>query len=203
MVVGIVATRTEEYHWAIFLGWSLTVISSGIFILLGLHATVAEWVFLMLLSGIGIGVLFPAHSLAVQTSVPQKHIAIAIVMSSFSPDRWTLDRLLVSQWEALLSQKWHATIAFAYCDICTTLHLTTSRDIYLPKSIPQRGRGLPYLASNATRYSLDAGALVEIIKSLPQNSIESRDDPSEDGICQCAENGVGSNVWAFGSCSLG
>jgi hypothetical protein len=33
--------------------------------------------------GNGIGALFPAHSLAVEGSVPKKHIAIAIVMSSF------------------------------------------------------------------------------------------------------------------------
>jgi hypothetical protein len=70
MVIGIVATRIGEYRLALSLGWSLTVISSGLLILLGLHTTVIEWVFLMLLSGLGIGVLFPAHSLAVQASVP-------------------------------------------------------------------------------------------------------------------------------------
>jgi MFS family permease len=83
MVVGIVATTTGEYRWALWAGWFLTVISSGTLFLLGLHTTVVEWVFLILLSGLGIGVLFPAHSLAVQASVPQNHIAIAIVMSSF------------------------------------------------------------------------------------------------------------------------
>jgi hypothetical protein len=52
----------------------------------------------MLLSGLGIGVLFPAQSLAVQASVPQNHITIAIVMSSFLDH---LDKLLASQLEAL------------------------------------------------------------------------------------------------------
>jgi hypothetical protein len=37
----------------------------------------------MLLSGIIIRELFPAHSLAFQASVLQEHIAIAIVMSRF------------------------------------------------------------------------------------------------------------------------
>jgi hypothetical protein len=57
-------------------------------------------------------VLFPAHSLAVQASVPQKHIAIAIVMPSFSPDRWTLDRLLVSQCQNQFRKEVEAFLIF-------------------------------------------------------------------------------------------
>jgi ABC-type long-subunit fatty acid transport system fused permease/ATPase subunit len=95
----------------------------------------------MLLSGLGIGVLFPAHSLAVQASVPQNHIAIAIVMSSF-----------------FRSFGQAAGIAVG--------------GVIFQNRFRKELEAFPDLASNATRYSLDAVALVEIIKSLPQNSIE-------------------------------
>ena len=45
------------------------------------------------------------------------------------------ESVLRSSFIVLLSQKWHATIVFAYCDICTILRLTTPRDSFaLPNS---------------------------------------------------------------------
>ena len=58
------------------------------------------------------------------------------------------------QFYSLLSQKWHATIAFAYCDICTTLHLTTSRDTFLVTCICRTmGRCLIYLGRPSKDWS--------------------------------------------------
>ena len=55
--------------------------------------------------------------------------------------QWTgqfwMYKFLITMLVASLSQKWHATIAFAYCDICTILRLTTPRDT------PPRGVALP------------------------------------------------------------
>jgi hypothetical protein len=49
MVIGIAAMRIGEYRWALWAGWSLTVISSGLFILLVTLTTVVEWVFLSMM----------------------------------------------------------------------------------------------------------------------------------------------------------
>jgi hypothetical protein len=81
--IALAATKWGKYRWGLWVGWSLTVLGVGLLILLDLDTTIVEWIFLMLVSGIGIGLLFPAHSLSIQASVPQEHIAIAIVMFSF------------------------------------------------------------------------------------------------------------------------
>ncbi|KAL8706384.1 MAG: hypothetical protein Q9201_000529 [Fulgogasparrea decipioides] len=82
-VVGIVAGKTGHYRWAIWIGWVLTTLGSGLLYLLKPTTSTANWIFLMLVSGVGIGLLFPAMALAIQASVPPKHIAVAAAMLTF------------------------------------------------------------------------------------------------------------------------
>lgn len=83
MIVGVVAGKTGHYRWAIWVGWVLTTLGSGVLYLLRPTTSIAGWVFLMLVSGIGIGLLFPAMALAIQASAPPKDIAIAAAMFTF------------------------------------------------------------------------------------------------------------------------
>ena len=83
MIVGIVAGKTGFYRWALWGGWVLTTLGSGILYLIGPTTSTQGWVFIMLVSGIGIGLLFPALALAIQASAPPKHIAIAAAMFTF------------------------------------------------------------------------------------------------------------------------
>ncbi|KAL8994646.1 MAG: hypothetical protein Q9188_007007 [Gyalolechia gomerana] len=83
MVVGIVAAKTGHYRWAIWIGWVLTTLGSGLLYLLKPTTSTPGWIFLMLVSGVGIGLLFPAMALAIQASVPPKNIAIAAAMFTF------------------------------------------------------------------------------------------------------------------------
>ena len=83
MVVGVVAAKTGHYRWALWVGWTLTTLGSGLLYLLSPTTTTPAWVFLMLVSGIGIGLLFPAMALAIQASAPAKDIAIAAAMFTF------------------------------------------------------------------------------------------------------------------------
>ena len=83
MIVGIIAGKTGFYRWAIWVGWGLTTLGSGILYLIGPTTSPQAWVFIMLVSGIGIGLLFPALALAIQASAPPKHIAIAAAMFTF------------------------------------------------------------------------------------------------------------------------
>ncbi len=82
-VVGVIAAKTGHYRWALWLGWTLTTLGSGLLYLLSPTTTIPAWIFLMLVSGIGIGLLFPAMALAIQASAPPKDIAIAAAMFTF------------------------------------------------------------------------------------------------------------------------
>ena len=83
MLVGVVAAKTGRYRWAIWAGWMLTTFGSGLLYLLEPTTKIPSWIFLMLVPGIGIGLLFPAMALAIQASVPPKNIAIAAAMFTF------------------------------------------------------------------------------------------------------------------------
>lgn len=83
MVVGVVAAKTAHYRWALWVGWTLTTLGSGLLYLLSPTTSIPAWIFLMLVSGIGIGLLFPAMALAIQASAPPKDIAIAAAMFTF------------------------------------------------------------------------------------------------------------------------
>ena len=82
-VVGVIAAKTGKYRWALWFGWSLTTLGSGLLYILSPSTSIPAWVFLMLVSGIGIGLLFPAMALAIQASAPPKDIAIAAAMFTF------------------------------------------------------------------------------------------------------------------------
>ena len=83
MVVGVVAAKTGHYRWALWVGWVLTTMGVGLLYILSPTTSIPAWVFLMLVSGIGIGLLFPAMALAIQASAPPKDIAIAAAMFTF------------------------------------------------------------------------------------------------------------------------
>jgi hypothetical protein len=79
VVVGIVG----RYRWAIWTGWTLTTMGFGVMILLDVHNTVVSWIFIELVPGIGIGILFPAIVMGIQASAPQEDTAIAATLGLF------------------------------------------------------------------------------------------------------------------------
>ena len=83
MIVGVVAAKTAHYRWAIWGGWLLPTLGVGLLYLLSPTTSIPGWIFLMLVSGIGIGLLFPSMALAIQASAPPKDIAIAAAMFTF------------------------------------------------------------------------------------------------------------------------
>ena len=68
VAVGIICARTGRYRWAIWIGWVLTTLGSGLLILLEPSTTIPKWVFLNVTVSIGTGMLFPAMALAVQAA---------------------------------------------------------------------------------------------------------------------------------------
>ncbi|KAL6713053.1 hypothetical protein ACLMJK_009449 [Lecanora helva] len=82
-IVGVVAARTGRYRGALRCGWVLTTLGTGILYLLSPKTSTPEWVLLMLVSGIGIGLMIPAMALAVQASAPSHDVAVATAMFTF------------------------------------------------------------------------------------------------------------------------
>ena len=68
VIVGIICAKTGRYRWAIWTGWVLTTLGSGLLILLDPQTTIPGWVFLNVTVAIGTGMLFPAMGLAIQAA---------------------------------------------------------------------------------------------------------------------------------------
>ncbi|CAF9940140.1 MAG: hypothetical protein ALECFALPRED_008438 [Alectoria fallacina] len=83
MVTGIVISRTGRYRWAIWSGWVLTTLGTGILYLLDVNTTTVQWVFLNLVSGLGMGVLFPSMAFSIQAATTNKDLAFAVALFSF------------------------------------------------------------------------------------------------------------------------
>ncbi|KAL8697132.1 MAG: hypothetical protein Q9224_002454 [Gallowayella concinna] len=83
IVVGILITVTGRYRWAIWSGWVLTVLGTGLIYLLDVDTSTVEWIFLNLVGGLGMGMLFPSMAFAIQASSTNADLAFAIAMFSF------------------------------------------------------------------------------------------------------------------------
>lgn len=82
-IAGVIAAITGHYRWALWAGWVLTAFGCGLMCLLGVDTTVAQWIFIDGVSGIGMGLLFPSMQLAIQASAPQEDVAIAAALFTF------------------------------------------------------------------------------------------------------------------------
>ena len=83
VVTGIAITKIGRYRWAIWSGWVLTTLGIGLLYLLDVQTTIVQWIFLNLVSGIGMGLLFPSMAFAVQAAVKNEDLAFAVALFSF------------------------------------------------------------------------------------------------------------------------
>ena len=84
VVTGIVVTLTGRYRWSLWVGWVFATLGTGILYLLEVDTSVVSWIFLNLVVGIGMGLLFPAMAFAIQASSNNKDLAFAVAMYSFT-----------------------------------------------------------------------------------------------------------------------
>ena len=83
ILVGIAVSMTGRFRWAIWSGWSLTVLGLGLLYLLGPATSVVAFVFLNIVPGLGMGLLFSCMNLATQASATEKHVGFAAAMYVF------------------------------------------------------------------------------------------------------------------------
>lgn len=83
MLTGFLITWSGRYRWAIWLGWLLSTIGMGILCIVKVHTSIPGWIFLNLVPGLGLGILFPSLAFAVQASATPENLSIAVAMFSF------------------------------------------------------------------------------------------------------------------------
>lgn len=83
VLVGIAVSITGRFRWSIWSGWSLTVLGLGLLYLLNPHTSVPAFVFLNLVPGIGMGLLFASMNLATQAAATENHGGFAAAMYIF------------------------------------------------------------------------------------------------------------------------
>lgn len=81
--VGVVVSKTGRYRWAIWSGWILSVLGMGLLYLLSPTTSIPAWIFLNLVAGLGLGLLFSSMNLAIQAATPQKDVGFAAAMYVF------------------------------------------------------------------------------------------------------------------------
>lgn len=83
MVIGFLVTKTGRYRWALWLGWALSVLGMGLNCYIDVDTSIPAWIFLLIVGGLGLGILFPSMAFAIQASAEPAHLATAVAMFSF------------------------------------------------------------------------------------------------------------------------
>lgn len=83
VVTGLLITKTGAYRWAIWLGWTVGTLGLGLLALLDVDTTIPQWIFIDLVSGIGLGILFPALQFQLQAAVSAQDMAFAVATFVF------------------------------------------------------------------------------------------------------------------------
>lgn len=83
VVTGIVITITGRYRWSLWVGWGFTTFGTGIVYLLDVNTSVVSWIFLNIVVGIGMGMLFSGMSFAIQAASTSGDLAFAVAMFTF------------------------------------------------------------------------------------------------------------------------
>ena len=83
VVVGAVITRINHFRWAIWSGWALTTLGSGLTIIWDVDSSTATWVIILIVLGIGHGLLLNAQNFATQAIAKPEDEASAAAMYAF------------------------------------------------------------------------------------------------------------------------
>ncbi len=83
ILVGVAVSITGRFRWAIWSGWSLTVLGMGLLYLLSPGTSVPAFIFLNLIPGCGLGLLFACMNLATQAAATEKHVGFAAAVYIF------------------------------------------------------------------------------------------------------------------------
>lgn len=82
-IVGIIMSRTGSFRWAIWAGWCVTILGTGLMLLFGPNSGTATWVVVFVVLGLGHGLLLSGMGICVQAISHSRDVAFAVAMYSF------------------------------------------------------------------------------------------------------------------------
>jgi len=83
VIVGVLIAKTGRYRWSVWSGWILTTTGLGLMILINRNTPTVEWIFIDLVSGTGIGILYSGMSFSIQAAASNADLPFAAAMFSF------------------------------------------------------------------------------------------------------------------------
>lgn len=83
VVTGLIITKTGRYRPVLWVGWFLSTLGMGLLIFLKVDTNTPSWIFLSLVAGTGLGILFSAMGFTAQSSVSNADLPFAGAIYSF------------------------------------------------------------------------------------------------------------------------
>ncbi|KAK5731324.1 hypothetical protein LTR15_001263 [Elasticomyces elasticus] len=83
VATGIIISETGRYKTITLLGWATLILGCGSLRLLSVEITVARWIFINVVSGLGIGIIAVAQPIAAQAATAPKHAPMANGLTPF------------------------------------------------------------------------------------------------------------------------
>ncbi|KAF4556625.1 Efflux pump-like protein 3 [Elsinoe fawcettii] len=83
VVVGVLVTKTGRYRWSLYIGWFLATLGFGLQYLMTPTVPTVAWVFFLLITGLGTGLLFPGLGFSIQAATSEQDTAPAVALFTF------------------------------------------------------------------------------------------------------------------------
>ncbi|KAL2813983.1 major facilitator superfamily domain-containing protein [Aspergillus granulosus] len=83
VATGIAISITGRFRWAIWSAWVFVTLGCGLLCIITPTTSIPGWIFLNIVPGIGLGILYPSLAYAVHASVSDRHLSMAASLTSF------------------------------------------------------------------------------------------------------------------------
>ncbi|KAF2144354.1 uncharacterized protein K452DRAFT_295815 [Aplosporella prunicola CBS 121167] len=83
MIVGKLMTKSGRYRWAIWSGWAITCLGTGLLILLDNETKTYAWILIFIVVGLGHGLIIMSLNIAIQAMAETQDVAYAAAMYLF------------------------------------------------------------------------------------------------------------------------
>ena len=84
VIVGKLMAKFGRIRWAVWLGWIVSIVGTGLLILLDVNVKIYAWVLIFVVVGVGHGLILMSLSFSVQTMAAEKDAGYAVVMYTFA-----------------------------------------------------------------------------------------------------------------------
>ena len=84
IMIGRLMTRFGRFRWAVWLGWVVTIVGTGLLILLDTNIRTYAWVMIFVVVGLGHGLVLMSLNFSVQAMAETQNVAYAAGMYTFA-----------------------------------------------------------------------------------------------------------------------